>query len=113
MPAGILTGLAFAVPVMTLSAVLPNGSANSVLLRIGITPLFLLGGAFFPINRLPQPLQVLVWVTPISHGVELSRGLALERIDPQTAFVHVTSLLAYIVAGFGLARVTFRRQLVQ
>lgn len=112
-PVGVLTGLAFAAPVTALTAVLSSDRGYTVLFRLGIMPLFLLGGAFFPIDRLPAPLQALAWVTPLFHGVTLSRALALDRLDARTAAIDVAVLLLYVVAGYLLARVTFRRQLAR
>jgi lipooligosaccharide transport system permease protein len=112
-PAGVLTGLAFAAPVTALTALLPNESGYNLLFRLGITPLFLLGGAFFPADRLPLPLQVVAWITPLFHGVSLSRGVALARLGPGMAALHVAVLLAFIVVGYLLARVTFTRKLRQ
>jgi len=37
-------------------------------------PLFLFGGTFFPLDRLPAVLQGVAWLTPLAHGVALSRG---------------------------------------
>jgi lipooligosaccharide transport system permease protein len=38
-----------------------------------LTPLFLLAGSFFPLNRLPEWAQVLANVNPLHHCVELVR----------------------------------------
>jgi lipooligosaccharide transport system permease protein len=110
-PAGVLTGLAFAAPVCALTGRVQSDASFVFLFRLGITPLFLLGGAFFPITQLPAPLQWVAWVTPLFHGVSLSRGLALGRLEPLPALIAVAVLLAYLAAGLLLARVTFRRQL--
>ena len=39
--------------------------------------MFLFSGTFFPISQLPDWLQPVAWVTPLWHGVELCRDLAL------------------------------------
>lgn len=112
-PAGVLTGMAFAAPVTALTATLSSDRGYNVLFRLGVTPLFLLGGAFFPVDRLPLPLRVVAWATPLFHGVSLSRALALDRVVPGIAAADVAVLLAYVLAGYALARVTFRRQLAR
>ena len=53
----------------------PNRFAT--IFRFGITPLFLFSGTFFPISSLPAALQALAWLTPLFHGVALTRGLSL------------------------------------
>jgi len=40
-----------------------------------LTPLFLFSGIFFPLNQLPEMVQIVAWFTPLYHGVELSRGI--------------------------------------
>ncbi len=40
-------------------------------------PLFLFSGTFFPVSQLPALLQPLAYVTPLWHGVDLCRTLAL------------------------------------
>lgn len=110
-PTAVLTGLAFGMPVAALSAVLPNDSGYTVLFRIVITPLFLLGGTFFPVDRLPPALQVVAWVTPLFHGVSLARGLTLGDLQPGLAALHLAVLVVCVLAGLVAAQVMFRRQL--
>ena len=78
-----------------------------------ITPLFLFGGTFFPLDRLPAVLQLVAWMTPLAHGVALSRGLALGTITPGAATIHVLVPVLYIVAGTTAAVVLLRRRMVK
>ena len=57
----ILTGLAFGAPILAFTATQKTDNAFSVIGRFIITPLFLLGGAFFPIHQLPLVLQGIAW----------------------------------------------------
>ena len=50
-PAAVLTGLAFAAPIMAYAATLKSSSTFNVLFRFVITPLFLFSGVFFPVSR--------------------------------------------------------------
>ncbi len=72
-PAAVLTGLAFSAPIMAYAATLRNGANFNVLWRFIITPLFLFSGVFFPVGRLPHPLQAVAAFTPLYHGVQLVR----------------------------------------
>ena len=47
------------------------------IMRFGLIPLFLFGGAFFPIDQLPAWSRPIAYVTPLYHGVELTRGAVL------------------------------------
>ena len=87
-----------------------NGNFNAVF-RLIITPLFLFSGVFFPITRLPAPFRVLAVLTPLYHGVELTRGLTLNTIEWGAAVAHVAYLAALFGLGFALAVRTFTRKL--
>jgi len=68
-------------------------------------PLFLFSATFFPITAYPEPIRLLVEVTPLYRGVHLIRGLTTGAIEP-TLLVDVAYLL---VLGFiGLAIVSRR-----
>ena len=110
-PAATLNGLAFVSPIMAFAAVQRNDSGFSWLTRFVITPLFLFGGAFFPLNRLPVALQLVAQVTPIAHGVNLCRGLVIGTLTWEQALVDVAVLLAYVVGGMVLAWILFERRL--
>jgi len=106
----ILTGLAFGAPILAFTATQRTDNAFSVIGRFIITPLFLLGGAFFPIHQLPQLLQGIAWLTPLAHGVALARGLTTGRIT-SSAGVDALVLLAYATLGIIAANITMRRRL--
>ncbi len=106
----ILNGLAFGAPILAFTATQKTDKAFSVIGRFIITPLFLLGGAFFPIHQLPLVLQGIAWLTPLAHGVALARGLTIGRIT-SSAGVDVVVLLAYATVGIVAASITMRRRL--
>ena len=39
-----------------------------------LLPLFLFSTTFYPLSTYPRPLQVVVWLSPLFHGVQLVRG---------------------------------------
>ena len=100
-PAGALTGLAFAAPIMAFAATQRTPEKFNAVFRFGITPLFLFSGTFYPVESLPVFLQPLAWVTPLWHGVSLARGLSLGTIGdaPLMAFVHLAVLVGFTVVG--------------
>jgi lipooligosaccharide transport system permease protein len=114
-PAAVLTGLAFAAPIAAFSATQRTPDRFSTIFRFGITPLFLFSGTFFPLASLPAFLQPLAWLTPLYHGVALTRGLSLGTItdDPVFALVHVVALLAFIGVGTWALLQTMERRLVR
>jgi lipooligosaccharide transport system permease protein len=114
-PAAVLTGMAFAAPIAAFSATQRTPEKFNAVFRFGITPLFLFSGTFFPISNLPAAIQPIAWLSPLWHGVELSRGLALGTIgaDPVRAAIHVVVLTAILVVGSILAFRTVEARLVR
>jgi lipooligosaccharide transport system permease protein len=111
-PAAALTGLAFASAIMAYAATIKNNGTNfNAMFRFIITPLFLFSGTFFPITRLPQPLQTVAVFTPLYHGVALTRGLTLGTLDSRSWIGHVLYLLTLCVAGVAAAIWTFTRKM--
>ena len=100
-PAAVLTGMAFAAPIAAFSATQKTPDRFSTIFRFGITPLFLFSGTFFPISSLPAALQAFAWLTPLFHGVALTRGLSLGTIadEPVAAAIHVIYLSTCVVVG--------------
>jgi lipooligosaccharide transport system permease protein len=111
-PAALLTGLAFAAPVTALAARMDSDSGFAALQRFLIVPMFLFSGTFFPVSQLPAFFAGLAQVTPLWHGVALSRGLALGTLGGGAAVVHVGYLVLWVAAGTALAGRAFRRRLV-
>jgi lipooligosaccharide transport system permease protein len=114
-PAAVLTGMAFAAPIAAFSATQRTPEKFNAVFRFGITPLFLFSGTFFPISNLPAFIQPIAWLSPLWHGVELSRALALGTIgaDPVRAVAHVAILSAIVVAGTWWAFRTVEARLVR
>ncbi len=111
--AQVLLGLAFATPVFAFSVGLKDESAFSLVFRLGMIPLFLFSGAFFPVANLEAWLEAVARATPLWHGVDLTRMLTLGTLDPAAATVHVAYLLALALAGwFWAVRRMTRRMVV-
>jgi lipooligosaccharide transport system permease protein len=75
-----------------------------------ITPLFLVAGTFFPIDELPEGVQVAANFNPLYQLVELVRDAAFgfEAAD----VLRVLALLAFAVAMWRLAVRQLSRRLI-
>lgn len=105
-PAAMLTGFAFS-PLLVYIASRTKGdppATYSTIFRFVIMPLYLFSGTFFPIERLPEALQIVAWATPLYNGVALTRDLTLATAEPLPSLAHVGVLLLYAGVGFTLAR---------
>jgi lipooligosaccharide transport system permease protein len=110
-PVAVLTGLAFALPITAWSSTRYGGGSFPTIIRFGLLPMFLFGGAFFPIEQLPGWLQPVAYVTPLWHGIELCRGAVIESVSPGNVAVHLAVLAAYVAVGWVACRITFARRL--
>jgi lipooligosaccharide transport system permease protein len=111
LPVGVLVGLAFAAPLAAYSATQENDNSLSLIFRLGIIPLFLFSGVFFPISQLPVGLRVIAYATPLWHGVDLCRQLTLGRVDAASFALHLTYLTAVAALGFRAASRVYRARL--
>ena len=114
-PVAVLTGMAFAAPIAAFSATQRNPNRFNVIFRFGITPLFLFSGTFFPITQLPAVLQGVAWLSPLWHGVDLTRGLVLGTFvdNPPVMIAHVVILSVIVVVSSWATIVLIERRLIR
>jgi lipooligosaccharide transport system permease protein len=108
----LLLGLAFAAPVYAFSATLRNETGFALVFRLGMIPMFLFSGAFFPIGNLGGAMEWVARLTPLWQGVDLTRMLTLGDVDGGLAVVHVCYLAAMALAGWWLVVRQLQRRLV-
>ncbi len=86
-----------------------SDSTFPLIMRLGIVPLFLFSGTFFPVRQLPGALQPVVWISPLWHAVEAARDATAGGVDAITV-VHLAVLVAILVAAvpFGVRGFTRR-----
>jgi lipooligosaccharide transport system permease protein len=107
-PPAVLTGLAFQATVTAYTVTRENEISLSTLFRFGIIPLFLFSGTFFPISQLPDWLEPVAYATPLFHGVELVRKIALPGVNGSIVtslplWVHLAYLIVMAAAGLYLS----------
>ncbi|MDT0203356.1 ABC transporter permease [Nocardioides sp. AE5] len=110
--AQVLVGMSFAAIVFALSARMESEQGFGLVFRIGVIPLTLFSGAFFPITNLGDVLAWVARFTPLWHGVDLSRMFCLDTVDWAMALVHVAVLVAVTVLGWWLAITGLTKRLV-
>jgi len=108
----VLLGLAHAGPVVGVSSRMRSESGFALIFRLGMMPMFLFSGAFFPISQLGA-FAWIAYVTPIWHGVDLTRMLTAGPLEPWGAVGHLGYLLSWVLFGWFFAVTGFRRRLSQ
>jgi lipooligosaccharide transport system permease protein len=114
LPAGVLVGMSFSLPVMAYSATLERDNGFAALQRFVIVPMFLFSGTFFNVTQLPTWIRPVAYVTPLWHGVRLVRDATTGQLEPGAAWlipVHVAYLLALCIAGLAFSLRFFRHRL--
>lgn len=104
LPACVLIGAAFAAVGMALTTYMRTWQ-DFEFVNLAIVPLFLFSTTFYPLSTYPGPLRVVLWCTPLFHGVDLVRRLTTGAgvLGWQSA-VHVAYLAAMLWAGIAAAR---------
>jgi lipooligosaccharide transport system permease protein len=106
LPATLFCSLAFCAAGLATTTYLRTVQDFDLPFGLVIMPMFLFSGTFFPISVYPEWLQVIVWLTPLFHAVELLRGLTTGIVE-WVILVHV----AYLAVFGGVAMVIARRRL--
>jgi lipooligosaccharide transport system permease protein len=110
LPACLLIAFAFSAAGMA-CATFMRGWQDFDYVQLVLLPLFLFSTTFYPLSTYPPALRVAVWCTPLFHGVQLLRSLAVGAIGPGL-LVHVGVLAALAVAGVVVVRRRLRFLLI-
>jgi lipooligosaccharide transport system permease protein len=82
------------------------------LINLVVLPLFLFSGTFFPIESYPEPLQVVIMLTPLWQGTDMLRALITGYVDPSilwhVAYLGVMGLIGLMVVGRRLDRLLLK-----
>jgi lipooligosaccharide transport system permease protein len=110
-PAAALCAAAFAALLAAFSITVESDASFPMIMRLGILPLFLFSGTFFPISQLPSALQPLAALSPLWHGVELARAATTGTFHPAAIVAHIAVLVGCVAAGALVGTRTFARRL--
>ena len=73
-----------------------------------VTPMFLFSGIFVPVTRFPEPLQWLLYATPLYHAVsmlrQLTTGIVSASIFLHLVYLALAGCIAFCVAMYRLER---------
>jgi lipooligosaccharide transport system permease protein len=112
LPIAALVGLAVAAPTFGYAASVRSDSYLAILFRVGMIPMSLFSGVFFPVESLPGVLRWIAYALPLWHGVDLSRAATLGVAPDWSATGHLLYLAGWAAAGWWFAYRRFGRRLV-
>jgi lipooligosaccharide transport system permease protein len=113
LPAAVLLGAAFTTPFAAYAATVDSDAAFVPVNRFIVVPMFLFSGTFFPVSRLPLPLEWVAYATPLWHGVELCRMFTLGDVHMLRVLGHTAYLLLFVVVGLVWAQRTYAERLLK
>ena len=108
----VLEGLVFASLSMVVTSKVPTFDAFNYYITLGITPMFFFSGVFFPLERLPEWVQVLAWFSPLTHAVAPMRAMARGTVYPALLRDLVWMAVVSVVL-VNVALVQMRRRLIK
>lgn len=111
LPAAVLCALAFAAPLCAYAITRDSDVPFALIMRLGVMPLFLFSGTFFPVENLPDWAEPLSWLSPLWHAVEVGRDACTGDFDVASDAVHLVVLLGVIALGWFVGTRTFTRRL--
>src|SRR3989440_2898402 len=111
LPAAMLIGFSFAAVGTAASTFVRTWQDFDLVLTV-LIPLFLFSATFYPITVYPGPLQVVVQLTPLYHGVDLLRSLTTGIIG-LSILVDIAYLMVLGAAALLLAATRLQRLLLK
>lgn len=106
-----LAGFSFAACAMVVTACARSFDFFLYFFTLGLTPMLLTGGVFFPREQFPEWLQQATILLPLPHVVELVRPLLTGGSLHQPG-IHLAVILGYGVAALMVATALVRRRLL-
>ena len=111
-PAAYPIGVTIASIAMIVTATATTIGAMNNFFTLFITPMLFLSGAFFPVERLPNAVEMASWMLPLTPSVALVRGLVTG--EPSWMMVlWVLELLSMSTGSLWLASILMRRRLIK
>ena len=112
LPVAFLMGLLFSAIALAYVGVTHSVHELMYFFTIVITPMFWFSGTFFPLDELPRWAETLGWFIPMTHAVDLFRGLILGELSRAHAW-DLLWLIVVTVPFCWLAIISMRRRLIR
>jgi len=104
-------GFGFAAMALVITAVATSYDFFLYYLILVISPLTLLSGVFFPLEKLPEMVQKVALAFPLAHAVKLTRPLMMGQPLPPTLWFSIGMIVLYSGVAMNLAVRLVRRRL--
>ncbi|NKC11363.1 MAG: nodulation protein NodJ [Gammaproteobacteria bacterium] len=113
-PIAFAVALCFASIALVVTALASSYDTFLFYTTLGVTPMMMLGGVFFPLQRMPELVQTGAQLLPLTHGVALARPLVTGDTPASLLMAAgggIGIIAAYTVASLYLAVALSKRRL--
>lgn len=104
-------GGCFATMALVITALATSYDFFLYYLILVISPLTLLSGVYFPLEKLPEVVQKVALLFPLAHAVQLTRPLMTGQPLPTTWWLSIGIIILYSTVALHLAVKLVRRRL--
>jgi lipooligosaccharide transport system permease protein len=111
-PAAIVAATAFSALALCATTFVRKVEDFDTVIGLGVMPMFLFSGTFFPISRVPVVPRLIIEALPMYHAVAMLRQLTTGSVDVTLA-VHVGYLLVLGTAAFVMAMQRLEKALIK
>jgi lipooligosaccharide transport system permease protein len=111
LPVMLLTGLCFAAMALVVTAFARNYDFFLYYYTLLVTPMLLISGVFFPLERMPAIIQWGTYLLPLPHAVGLVRPL-MTGTPLEQPLINLLVLIAYTVVALVFAISLIGRRLL-
>jgi len=110
-PVVFLSALCFTGPAIVIASMSPSYDYFNYYFTLAVTPMFVLCGVFYPVSTLPDVMQSIVYLLPLTHAVELIRPL-IAGTEMHDIALHVFVLSFYAIVFYYISVIMVRKKLV-
>lgn len=92
----IFPGNVFSLMALSYTGIINHIDYLNYYITLVTTPMYLFAGVFFPVSSMPEWMQMLAWLNPLYHSVEVCRALVIGNVS-SGLWLHVASLALFSV----------------
>lgn len=111
-PAAVLVSASFSALALCTTSFIRKVQDFDLVVGLGVMPMFLFGGTFFPVTQLPDAVRWVVEAVPLYHAVALLRQLTTGEVTAGILW-HVAYLVVLGILAFALAMRRLERALIK
>ena len=108
---GFVTGFGFCSFGVAVAAIAKTIDNFNYITSAVLTPMFLVAGTFFPVDKLPGGVREIAYINPLYHCVQLVRDASLGNLNPAD-LGHAAVLIAFALVMWRLAVAQLGRRLI-